>query len=219
VRKPISGDCAVCLQELEMTDTEYCKTCGQNFHVSCIQDWVKKFNNTCPSCRTVWHRIGDLKSSTLDQLDPDGFDVYVQWFYSDRIPQYNGDADDRVLRLLKAHIVGETLNDAGFINAVRTEIAEIALEARSQTGISYTVIDFTYKHTHEPCRLRSFMCDLYALAGRPGFLKDVGNVSRLFLIDMVESFMNKSGLDGNPDVWGMLADAGHIELEGDEDKS
>jgi hypothetical protein len=31
--------------------------------------------------------------------------------------------------------------------------------------------------------------------------------------------MNKSGLDGNPDVWGMLADAGHIELEGDEDKS
>lgn len=219
MRKAISGDCAICLQELEMTVTEYCKTCGQNFHVSCIQDWVKAINSTCPSCRTVWRKVGDLKSSTLEQLDPDGFEVYVQWLYSNGIPEYNGDADDRVLRLLTAHIVGETLGDNAFLYAVRNEIVEVAIEARDQTGLSYAVIDFTYKHTHGPGTLRSMMCDLYALTGTQGTLKDVGNVSRLFLIDMAESFMKKSGPVGNPDIRGMLAGEGYIELENDEDES
>ena len=159
-----------------------------------------------------------LKSSTLDHLDPDGFEVYVQWLYKDRIPHYTGDADDRVLRLLKAHVVGETLEDTEFLFNVRKEIVEVALEARDQTRISYAVIDFAYQKTHTPCLLRRFMCDLYAVMGSARSLEDHGNVSRLFLIDMAKSFINKSGPDGNPDVRGMMADEGYIELENEEQK-
>ncbi|KAF3047678.1 hypothetical protein E8E12_011339 [Didymella heteroderae] len=175
VRKDISGECAVCLHELEMTDTEYCKTCGQNFHVSCIKDWMK-INHACPTCRTLWRRLSDLRTSTLDQLDPDGFEVYVQWLYSNQIPQYNRAADDRVVRLLKAHIVGVAIEDTDFLHAVRCETIETAIKARSQARITYAVVDFTYKNTNGPCPLRRFICDLYALPGCPESLKDSGNV-------------------------------------------
>jgi hypothetical protein len=48
---------------------------------------------------------------TLDEeLDPDGFDVYVQWLYTRSIPNYEKDIQQaRCIRLIKAHIVGESL--------------------------------------------------------------------------------------------------------------
>lgn len=162
-----------------------------------------------------------MKSSTLKNLDPDGFEVYVQWLYSSQIPDHASETvDESVLRLLKAHIVGNTIADSGFLRAVRIKIAEIAIAARKQTGMSYAAIEFVYQNTHEPCAIRKFMVDLYIVTGAQEVLKDHGNVSRLFLIDMAESYMQRSQpRRGDADIWGMLADEGHIELEADADES
>lgn len=162
--------------------------------------------------------MADLKTSTLDHLDPDGFEVYVQWLYSQQVLHYTGTADDRVVRLLKAHIVGSTLEDTEFLHAVRNEIVEIAIGAQAQAGITYAAIDFVYENTREPCALRRFTVDLYALTGSPESLKDAGKVSRLFLIDMVQSLIKKSKSGGEKDVWGMMAAEGHIEIEDEDDQ-
>lgn len=63
------------------------------------------------------------------------------------------------------------------------------------------------------------MCDLYALKGSSESLWAAGNVSRVFLIDQMESFMKKSAPHGHSDVWGMMAAEGHIELEDNEGES
>jgi hypothetical protein len=203
-----------------MTDTKYCKTCGQNFHASCMQDWLKT-NSTCPTCRTAWRRLSDLKTATFDHLDPDGFEVYVQYLYSGEVPKYNGSVDDCIVRLLKAHFVGVAVEDVDFLHAVRRETIRVAIEAaHNESKITYTAVDFAYKNTHGPCPLRRFMCDLYSLTGDGDSLKEVGNVSRLFLFDMVNSFMEKSKPKGEvDDMWGMMAVEGHVDLDDDEDES
>ncbi|KAJ5591551.1 uncharacterized protein N7459_001920 [Penicillium hispanicum] len=77
VRRPIEGDCGICLYSLIKTDTdgsdetsdtaeengeagdeelEWCKVqCGTNFHKSCINQWLDRSTNpTCPLCRRGW---------------------------------------------------------------------------------------------------------------------------------------------------------------------
>ncbi|KAF9701047.1 hypothetical protein EKO04_000471 [Ascochyta lentis] len=210
VRKDIDGECAVCIDNLESVaaETVFCRTCGQNFHNKCMDQWLQTMN-TCPTCRTVWKKWPNMRSSTLDQLDPEGFEVYVQWLYSHQIPSYGSDKDAnaRCIRMLKAHLLGNTIKDNDFLLAVRNEIVETAVEA----GLEYSAIDFAYKNTLKPCSLRQFLVDLYALTGDAQSLKE-GNVSHLFLIDMVQSFIGKSrNLSEGADVWSMLVAEGHIE--------
>ena len=208
VRKPVTGECEVCLDELlEVVDAVFCRICGQNFHAQCMDQWLHG-KHDCPACRTAWNKLPAVNTSAFDQLDPDGFEVYVQWLYSQQIPSYKADEarGARCVRLLKAHLVGDTLEDTEFIHAVRNDIVESAMEG----GLSYDTIDFAYQHTHKPCALRRFLVDLYALTGDARSLKE-GNVSKLFLIDMAQSFMNKSKpeVEGE-NIWTMLAGEGHI---------
>ncbi|KZM25102.1 zinc ion binding [Ascochyta rabiei] len=150
-----------------------------------------------------------MHSSTFDQLDPEGFEVYVQWLYSQQIPSYDADIDAnaRCIRMLKAHLLGNTVRDQDFLLAVRNEIIETAVEA----GLGYNAIDYAYKTTRKPCSLRRFLVDLYALTGDAQSLKE-GNVSHLFLIDLAQSFMEKSkNFAEGKDVWSMLVAEGHIK--------
>ena len=76
-----------------------------------------KITNTCPTRRTLWRTVSDLNSSTLENLDPDGFEVYVQWLHSSQILDYASEmTDEGVVRLLKAHMVGTTLADTDFFS-------------------------------------------------------------------------------------------------------
>lgn len=166
----------------------------------------------CPKCRALWARLRTYHDQyTFDQLDPEGFDVYIQWLYSYGISDYATDtADDRCVRMLKAHLVGNIIDDNDFLVAVRDELVKIA----AKSGLSYSVIAFAYNNTHEPCALRRFLVDLYALTGSMDQLKE-GNISHLFLVDMAQSFMAKSKEPGGEEyVRAQVAGEGHFESLG-----
>lgn len=62
-RKPIEGDCPVCVMEFEASERDtpgailWCKAaCGQNIHRHCFEQWAKSKPGTvkCVYCRTPW---------------------------------------------------------------------------------------------------------------------------------------------------------------------
>jgi len=63
-RKPIEGDCPVCVMEFEKgDDVVWCKAaCGNNIHRQCFEQWAKSKAGQvkCVFCRTPW--IGDEDS-------------------------------------------------------------------------------------------------------------------------------------------------------------
>lgn len=71
--------------------------------------------------------VTNTSTYTFEQLDPEGFEVYMQWLYSYNIPEYTGTADDHCLCMLRAHLVGSTLEDEDFLLVVRNKIVEIAV--------------------------------------------------------------------------------------------
>lgn len=162
--------------------------------------------------KPLWARLRIYHDQyAFDQLDPEGFDVYIQWLYSYGILDYATDtADDRCVRMLKAHLVGNIIDDNDFLVAVRDELVKIA----AKSGLSYNVIAFAYNNTHEPCALRRFLVDLYALTESMDQLKE-GNISHLFLVDMAQSFMVKSKEPGGEEyVRAQVAGEGHFESLG-----
>lgn len=45
------GTCAICLEEYKnMDDVGTLKTCGHDYHVSCIRKWLS-MKNMCPICK------------------------------------------------------------------------------------------------------------------------------------------------------------------------
>jgi len=74
-RKPIEGDCPVCVMEFEDSekaeDILWCKAaCGQNIHRHCFEQWAKSKPGTvkCVYCRTAWK--GD--EDTVRKINMDG---------------------------------------------------------------------------------------------------------------------------------------------------
>jgi len=41
-------DCGVCQCELEIGEEMTCLPCGHKFHTECINEWLLKYNNSCP---------------------------------------------------------------------------------------------------------------------------------------------------------------------------
>ncbi|KAI9048720.1 hypothetical protein LZ554_007551 [Drepanopeziza brunnea f. sp. 'monogermtubi'] len=65
-RKPIEGDCPVCVMEFDERDKSedilWCKgACGNNIHRHCFEQWAKSKPGTakCVYCRTPWKGDGD----------------------------------------------------------------------------------------------------------------------------------------------------------------
>lgn len=59
-RKPIEGDCPICVEELNAGSEEivWCQAaCGNNLHKTCFDQWAASKRGgqvTCPYCRTQW---------------------------------------------------------------------------------------------------------------------------------------------------------------------
>ncbi|KAF3004976.1 hypothetical protein E8E13_008124 [Curvularia kusanoi] len=216
VRHGIDSECTICLDGFVPTRTDTCQTCGLVVHQSCIVKWLRRNVNcpvNCPRCRTPWSKTSIHPNVfTFDQLDPEGFEVYIQWLYLYEISDHAADtADGHCVRLIKAYLVGDILSDSEFLLVVRNEIVETAVE----NGLSYSAIAFTYNNTHEPCALRRFLVDLYTLTGSMEQLKG-GHVSHLFLVDMAQSFMVKSKeAVGKEYIRAQLAGEGRFENLGE----
>lgn len=56
VRRKIPADCAICLEKLGPDDElTWCRrSCGQNFHTSCLHGWIQSGSITCPVCRAKY---------------------------------------------------------------------------------------------------------------------------------------------------------------------
>lgn len=118
----------------------------------------------------------------LDRVAYRAYIHAVQCLYSHRIPNYVIDtASARCMRMLKAYLLGDTLEDNGFVLGVRREIVDTA----SEGGLRYEAINFAYKNTQAMCT-RRFLVDLYTLTGNAQWLKEE-RISTLFLVDMSQS--------------------------------
>jgi hypothetical protein len=76
VRKPIDGECPICVFDMD-ADTEelvWCKaSCGQNFHRECFEQWRRSKNGgrvTCVYCRAEW--LGEGQTATQRQVPKTG---------------------------------------------------------------------------------------------------------------------------------------------------
>ena len=172
-----------------------------------MQQWMEK-NKICPMCRAPWVKTPLLQSVNLGELNAEAFDGYVQWLYSHSIPAYeaDGDTNARCVRLIRAHILSDNLQDTLFQQAVRRELIDEAQHLDS------TIIAYAYKHTSGPCPLRRFLVDLYALQGNNDWFLDK-SLPRVILTDLVQSLLDKAKLQDGEDVWSFMAAAGHIEEE------
>lgn len=77
-RKPIEGDCPVCVMEFDASDKPedilFCRAqCGQNIHKDCFEQWAraKPGEVKCVYCRTLWKGDDDTikrvsKSGTIN---------------------------------------------------------------------------------------------------------------------------------------------------------
>ena len=127
-----------------------------------------------PDCilRAHGDQSNDLVKDILawPSIDPDTFEVYRSWLYRQNIPPYHNDfeAPARGIRLIKAHIFVDSLNDFDFRTAVRNAIVDDCAEA----GLSTRAVACAYKHTDEACPVRDFLCQLYCCFGQPSSLDD-----------------------------------------------
>jgi hypothetical protein len=208
-RKDIEGECAICHEDLSSRTKliTWCKECGQNLHQACMQQWMEK-NKICPMCRAPWVKTPLLQNVVLGELNAEAFDVYVQWLYSHSIPAYeaDGDINARCVRLIRAHVLSDNLQDTLFQQAVRRELIDEAQH------LDATIIAFAYKHTSGPCPLRRLLVDLYALQGNNDWFLD-NSLPRIILTDLAQSLLDKVKLQDGEDVWSFMAAAGHIEEE------
>jgi hypothetical protein len=215
-RKDVEGECVLCHEDLDAMgeDLTYCKTCGNNLHQDCMDQWSHT-NNTCPTCRAVWVKSPFINTFNLEDTDADGFDVYVQWLYRCAIPTYAADKEDvrfRCRRLVKAHVVGDNLGDEEFVKVVRCEIIKCSLGGTF--SLSVTALKWAYSMTDGSCILRRFMTDLYALHGNRGNWlgnSQAAKLSHAIFVDLLKSPVNKTKLQTDEEAWTIMAKGGYIE--------
>ncbi|KAB2102583.1 hypothetical protein AG0111_0g9091 [Alternaria gaisen] len=212
VRKDVEGGCIICHEYLDalVQTLTYCKTCGNNLHQDCMKQWSEN-NNTCPTFRSKWILSDFFDTTSLDDMDADGFDVYVQWLYGCTIPVYEaakGDHELRCFRLILAHEVGETLGDIEFLQVVRQEIIECSLRMTDKSRHQLMLV--AYQKTTRSCALRRLFVDLFALQTNYDALKMAETPGCIFR-NFVQCLMDRMKAQGEQDVWSFMSAAGHIE--------
>jgi hypothetical protein len=122
-------------------------------------------------------------------IDSDAFEVYRSWLYQRTIPPYrtNVELSARCIRLVKAHILAESLSDVDFRHAVRSAIVDDCAEI----GLSTRTIAIAYKQTDGPCPVRDFLCHLYRCIGQSHSLDDKF-MPQAFIRDLAKSRMSNS---------------------------
>ncbi|KAI4608686.1 hypothetical protein J4E80_008891 [Alternaria sp. BMP 0032] len=196
-RKVIEGECSICTEGmLDHSPITFCDDCGQNFHTKCIQGWLDR-EETCPLCRIDWAAEEDaskIGEYTWEKCDPLSFDMYMQWLYIGIIPSCpHGDADNavqsRFTQLMKAHILGDKLQDPGFLKAIREEIVDYVTVKKLPER---EVIVFAYANTSTTSLLRKFLANLYALRVSPR-TPNFEVYPKQFLYDLLRASLGRRG--------------------------
>ncbi|KAG9192633.1 hypothetical protein G6011_11367 [Alternaria panax] len=150
-------------------------------------------------------------TASLDDIDADGFDVYVQWLYRRVILVYQADkGDDKFCCsiLTDAHIVCEFLKNIGFMKILREEIIQcsfnMTVESREKLVIT------AYQKTGQPCDLRKFLIELYALQNEPASFFRKAAPPEVY-VDILACLLEKARAQNDKHVWSSMSAAGYIE--------
>lgn len=129
--------------------------------------------------------------------DPETFTIYVHWLYYKSLPgSLKGKpSSDQMGRLVDAYLLGEKLMDVCFKNAVLAAIiASFCHAPRSERRFPRTSdIEAIYERTTPSSTLRALMVDLWVYVAHTstGWMRDVENVPRDFLIDVTKAMIKK----------------------------
>lgn len=111
-------------------------------------------------------------SITLDDEDPEVFEVYLNWLYCETLPVRNDspgrEGNTEYIQLAKSYVLGEMLQDVNFKDAV---LDAILIKSRSTTSDGQCwfpvgpAIRCIYEGTPESSAARRLLVDLYAYHG------------------------------------------------------
>ncbi|KAF2007948.1 hypothetical protein P154DRAFT_568773 [Amniculicola lignicola CBS 123094] len=160
-RKPIEGPCPICSIEFDpvMDTLTFCrKSCGANFHLSCMYSWRRN----CPHCRDPWmpKHQGSIAAVPLDVR---AMEVYLVWLYAKQDlrleKRAEQDDDEYMVHLIQLLKVGLVLRDFAFYELLDTKIREVGTASTRIDSIRFFLTHFPtdkrlYDHyAHKVCRL------------------------------------------------------------------
>ncbi|KAH7558100.1 hypothetical protein BM1_05372 [Bipolaris maydis] len=164
-RKAIKGECSICIEDLSgFLPVCYCKSCGQNFHTKCLDDWLQR-KATCPMCHVDRPIATDsVQSRIWDAANGEPWDAYMQWLYTGVIPVHLKDlGEDNGAKycqlLMDSYKLGERLEDELFQKAAQKEIVEDVRIA--SCAIGYHNVGQVYQLTNGASTLRKVLVDMY----------------------------------------------------------
>lgn len=162
-RKTIEGDCSICHEVLgpKKKEPTYCsESCGNNFHMACIEDWHEYAASDralkCPMCRQNWAHADTWGGNyDLPEINADAFDIYTEWLYKSSISKgFDPNA------LMRAYLFGEyNVCDPDFCHDVLCAI--IATFVQMKTSVHVPFITRVYDSTNIGSPLRALMVGLY----------------------------------------------------------
>lgn len=167
-----------------------------NFHFSCLEKWKKTAPRPvkCPLCRYKW-KESSPNTQTLNYVDEETFDIYIEWLYRKKILATSDDVDDRCEHLVDAYIAGTYFKDEEFCTALLHSIIEACVDGASYP--TQRIVEIAYEHIDEPCSLRELFVDIYTRLGNGAWdIKSaLNNAPKEFLYDLSMSLLRTSSAD------------------------
>ncbi|KAK1249986.1 hypothetical protein MKX08_009989 [Trichoderma sp. CBMAI-0020] len=140
-------------------------------------------------------------SVTLQEEDPDVFEVYQHWLYFEKLAVQNDkpglEGNIEYVQLAKAYVLGEMLQDVNFKDAV---LDAILIKSRSKASDGRTwfpvgpAIRCIYEGTPASSAARRLLVDLYTYHGCGDWLTKWANkddLSKEFLLDLAVAILAK----------------------------
>jgi hypothetical protein len=169
--------------------------------ISAASDFFKKSMN------------GDRKESKersvrLREEDPEVFQVYLHWLYYHTLPvridSPGLDGNVEYLRLAKAYIMGDMLQDGNFKDAVLDAMAEKG-KSKASDGNHWhpvgPVIRAIYDNTRASSEARRFLVDTYTNFANGKWLRDWGaeeDLPKEFLLDLAIAVLDRRPQPNSP---------------------
>ncbi|KAH7138040.1 hypothetical protein B0J11DRAFT_3323 [Dendryphion nanum] len=139
--------------------------------------------------------------------DPETFTIYVHWLYYKMLPASvnSKPSSSQMGRLIDAYLLGEKLMDNAFKNSIIAAIiASFCHSPRSERRFPSSLdIDILYERTTPSSRLRNLIVDLwvYVAHASPGWMRDVDNVPREFLVDVTKAMIKNRPIPSDQRPW------------------
>ncbi|KAF2731085.1 hypothetical protein EJ04DRAFT_567178 [Polyplosphaeria fusca] len=117
-------------------------------------------------------------------LDADGFDMYIQWIYTNRVPQYTDDERDwntRPILLVKSWWTGSSMDNAKFMDAILNALAKELNNSQSLPNCDVIQAAFEGESDYV---LNDFFVDAFAL-------KNIKNNQGHAIYDIQEEWATK----------------------------